>query len=112
MELVHLKHRHAVSLMHADESASSEGRIARYLYGLDYAATDLRLALLEASGQRIGGVIDRALLLCYHYDASTGRYSEAVLASVRVGGLATVLGLGTFLARLWRRDLQPPALGG
>ena len=37
--------------------------------------------------------------------------SGAVLAGVRTAGLATVLGLGIFLARLWRRDLRRPAGG-
>ena len=80
------------------------GRVARYLYGLDYSATDLRLALVEAAEQRIGGLIDRALLLCYHYDPATGRYSAAVLTTVRLAGLATALGLGAFLGLLWRTD--------
>jgi len=44
MELVHLKHRHAVSLMHADESASSEGRIAHRGLAAGYAA---RIAVLQ-----------------------------------------------------------------
>jgi protein SCO1/2 len=91
---------------------TDQGRVARYLYGLEYAATDLRLALLEATGQQIGGVIDRALLLCYHYDPASGSYSPAVLAGVRAAGLATMLGLGALLVRLGWRDLRVAATGG
>lgn len=82
------------------------GRVARYLYGLDYSPTDLRLALVEAAEQWIGSAIDQALLLCYHYDPATGRYTPAVLGAVRLAGAATVLGVGALLGLLWRTDLR------
>ena len=81
------------------------GQVSRYLYGLDLAPNDLRLALVEAGQQRIGSLIDQIALLCYHYDASTGKYTPVVLAALRVLGLVTILGLGLFLGRLWREDL-------
>lgn len=82
------------------------GQISRYLYGLDFVPTDLRLALVEAGQQRIGSLVDRALLLCYQYDPVTGKYTSVVLGAVRLAGLATVLGVGLFLGRLWREDLR------
>jgi len=78
------------------------GRVARYLFGMDFPARDLRLALVEAARGRIGSVIDAALLTCYHYDAATGRYTPVVLTAVRVGGALTLLGLGVMLAVLMR----------
>src|SRR6266705_4015414 len=51
-----------------------QGRIARYLFGVDYAPKDLRLALLESAGGGIGTLADRLLLLCYRYDPRAGRY--------------------------------------
>jgi protein SCO1/2 len=83
-----------------------DGRIARYLYGLDFPPNDLRLALAEAGQQQIATPVDRVLLLCYHYDPETGRYSSLVLGATRAGGAATLAGLGLLLGVLWRRDLR------
>jgi len=82
------------------------GRISRYLYGIDFSATDLRLALVEAAAQRIGTALDQALLICYHYDPATGRYTPFVLGLLQVGAAATVLAVGGTLALLWRADLR------
>jgi protein SCO1/2 len=80
------------------------GRVARYLFGMDYPARDVRLALVEASRGRIGGVVAQLLLACYHYDAATGRYTATVMAVVRAGGAATVVGMGVLLFVMFRRE--------
>lgn len=84
--------------------ATPEGRIARYLFGIEYAPKDLRLGLIEAADGRIGTLADRLLLLCYHYDPRTGRYGAAALGSVRVGAVLTVLGLSVFILIMVRRE--------
>jgi len=81
-----------------------EGRIARYLYGIEYAPKDLRLALVEASEERIGSPVDQLLLYCYQYDPTTGRYGAVAMNLVRAGGVVTVLGLAGFWAVMWRRE--------
>src|SRR5204863_2549273 len=81
-----------------------EGRLSRYFYGIEYAPRDLRLGLVESSGGRIGSPVDQILLYCYHYDPKAGKYSAAVMGIVRLGGLAAVLILSTFLILMWRRD--------
>ena len=45
-----------------------EGRIARYFYGIEYPARDVRLGLVEASREQIGTPTDQVLLYCFHYD--------------------------------------------
>lgn len=80
------------------------GRVARYFYGLEYSARDLRLGLVEASAGKIGSPVDQVLLFCYHYDPATGRYGAAVMKTVRAAGLATVAALGMFLFMMFRRD--------
>jgi protein SCO1/2 len=72
------------------------GVVSRYLYGIEYAPRDLRLGIVEASKGAVGTIADQVLLLCYHYDPSTGRYSFMVLTLVRIGGLLTLVALGTF----------------
>lgn len=81
-----------------------QGRLARYIYGVDFPANNLRWSLVEASGGKIGAPIDRVLLMCFHYDPSTGRYSFAVMAAVRLLGIATVAGLAAFISFSYVRD--------
>jgi protein SCO1 len=80
------------------------GRIARYLFGVEYAPKDLRLGLVEAADNRIGTLADRLLLLCYAYDPKTGRYSGLAITLVRTGGVVTLLVLGACIAVAVRRD--------
>ena len=81
-----------------------DGRIARYMYGVEYAPRDLRLALVEASQRRIGNPVDTVLLYCYQYDPARGRYAASVLRLVRLGGILTVLGLASFVLVSLRRE--------
>lgn len=77
--------------------ATPKGIVSRYLLGIDFAPRDLRLALVEASNNVLGSVVDQVLLLCYHYDPATGKYGAATINAVRVGFLATVGGFLAFL---------------
>jgi protein SCO1/2 len=81
-----------------------EGRIARYLYGIEYAPKDLRLALVETSAGRVGSPVDQLLLYCYHYDPATGRYGPAVMSLLRAASGATVLVLAAAISLMWRRE--------
>jgi len=81
-----------------------QGRIFRYMYGIEFSPRDLRLSLVEASANKIGSFIDQALLFCYHYDPATGKYGVIVMRLVRLAGLATVAALGTFMVVMWRRE--------
>jgi|SRR5579864_6103442 len=84
--------------------ATPDGRLARYLFGLEYSARDLKLALVDASGGRIGSLADQMLLLCFHYDPESGRYGLAILRAIRAGGLMTALGLCGLMAVMFRRE--------
>lgn len=83
--------------------ATPEGRIAQYFFGVDYDAGALRLALVDASNGRLGGVIDRLVLLCCGYDPATGRYSLLVSRLMMVLGSLFVLGMLVAIPRLRRR---------
>lgn len=80
------------------------GKIARYLYGVEYAPKDLRFALIEASQGKIGTPVDSAILFCYQYDPTTGKYTAAAMRLMRAAGVLTVLGLGGFLITMLRRE--------
>jgi protein SCO1/2 len=81
-----------------------DGQVARYFYGIEYPPQELRGQLEQASSGRIGTPIARLLLLCYDYDAATGKYTLSILRLIRVLGTATALSLGTFLVVMFRRE--------
>lgn len=81
-----------------------QGRIARYQYGVEYSARDLRLALIEASQNKIGTPVDQVLLYCFAYNPATGTYGAAIMNLLRAGALATLLVLGGLVLVLLRRD--------
>jgi protein SCO1/2 len=81
-----------------------DGRLARYLFGIEYGPRDLRLGIVDASAGKVGNVADALLLYCYHYDPETGRYGLAIMRAVRIAGAATVFGLVTFIAVMVRSE--------
>jgi protein SCO1/2 len=90
-----------------------DGRIARYLYGVEFPPRQLRLALTEAAAGKSRRTLDRVLLTCYRYDPARRRYHLAVTRFVRGGGAMIAVVLGLWFARMWlreRRDqkLPPP----
>lgn len=81
-----------------------EGRLSRYLLGIEYPAKFLRLALIESTDETIGTLVDQVLLFCYRYDPATGTYSAATMNLVRIAGALTVLILVAFITLALRRD--------
>jgi protein SCO1/2 len=81
-----------------------EGKVARYFYGVEYSPRDIRLGLVEAAEEKIGTPTDQVLLLCFHYDPLTGKYSFTVMTILRIAGAFTILGIVVLLAFLLRRD--------
>jgi protein SCO1/2 len=84
-----------------------DGRVARYLYGIEYPAKRLKFALLEAAEGTMGSTLDQLILYCYHYDPTNRRYTPVAMNIMRLGGGATALilgiSLGVFWIREWRR---------
>ena len=87
-----------------------QGVLARYVYGLEFAPRDVRLALIEAAANRIGSPIDQLLLYCYHYDPQTGQYSLVIMQVLRLAGLLTVVSLGAFMGLMFRRERRKTSL--
>jgi protein SCO1/2 len=83
--------------------ATPEGKLARYYYGIEYSAKDLRLGLVEASNNKIGSPVDQLILYCFHYDPATGKYGPMVINMIRLGGIVTIIGMAALLLILRRR---------
>ncbi|WNG39892.1 SCO family protein [Archangium minus] len=86
-----------------------EGAISRYLYGTSFRPQDMKLALLEAAGGRVGTSIDRIVLTCFKYDTATRRYGFYIFGFLRIGSLMVFGALATMLAYYWRRELKKGA---
>ena len=80
------------------------GTIARYFYGVEYSPRDMRLALVEASANKVGSPVDAILLFCFHYDPLTGKYGLVIARVLQLAGAGTVLALGTFMGVMLRRE--------
>jgi len=84
--------------------ATPQGRISRYLFGIEYSARDLRLGIVESSQGKIGDPVAQLLLTCFHYDPSSGRYTMNVIFAMRMAGVLTVALIGGFLIVNFRRE--------
>jgi protein SCO1/2 len=85
-----------------------DGRLARYLFGIEYGPRDLRFGIIEASEGRVGNPADALLLYCFHYDPMTGKYGLVIMRVLRLAGIATVLGLIGFIVLMVRRERLNP----
>lgn len=89
---------------------SPDGRVMRYLYGVEYPQATLRLSLVEASEGKVGSTLDRILMLCFQYSPTKGRYTLAAMGLMRLAGAATVIVLATVLIRQYLKERrQQPA---
>lgn len=72
---------------------TGSGIVSGYLLGLGYQPSDVRLGISRAAE----GVMGRALpilLLCFHYDPTTGRYTLAIMRILQLGAALTVVAVG------------------
>jgi protein SCO1 len=83
---------------------TSDGRISRYFFGVDFPPRDIRLGLVEASAGKIGNAADHVLLFCFQYDPSSARYSATILRIVRAGGILTIAAILVGIVLFRRRD--------
>jgi protein SCO1/2 len=82
--------------------ATPDGRMSKYLAGIDYQPRDLRMALLEASDRKISNPVDLLILYCCNYSPSSGRYTVSVIRILGIAGmvsLAIVVGMVVLLTK-------------
>lgn len=88
------QYAHAAGIM----VLTPDGRVSSYYFGLEYLPKTLGLALIDASGGKIGSLVAKLQLLCYHYDPATGAYGLYIMSVLRLLGVAVLVGLGGFWA--------------
>lgn len=83
---------------------SSEGKVTRYLYGIEYDNIQLKKALSEAVDGKIGSTTDKILLYCYTYDPNLNSYVPTAVNIMKLGGVVIMIALGLFLGILWFKE--------
>ena len=86
--------------------ATPEGRMSKYLSGIEYQPRDVRLAVIEASDRKIGSLSDIVLLYCCNYSPSQGRYTVAVLRVMSIAGMGSVAALVLVIYLLNKKPKQ------
>lgn len=94
------QYAHAAGIM----VLTPQGKLSSYFYGVQYRERDLRMALDQASGGKIGSPIDQAIMYCYHYDARTGKYDLLISNVMKIAGGLTVLIGGIILIWFFRGE--------
>jgi protein SCO1 len=84
--------------------ATPDGRMSKYLFGIDYQPRDVRLAVIQASTHHIGSLSDMILLYCCNYSPSVGKYTVSIL---RIMGLAAMGSLFMLVAMFYALSRKP-----
>jgi protein SCO1/2 len=80
-----------------------DGKVSRYLYGIEYPTKEFRLAVVEAAGGKVGTSFDRFLLTCYRYDPSSRKYEPYAWGFLRAGGALVLVAIAGLIGGLvWR----------
>lgn len=53
---------------------AADGKIIRYLRGIDFLPFDIKITMIEAAQGKIGPSINRLLAICYGYDSKGNQY--------------------------------------
>jgi protein SCO1/2 len=88
------------------------GDISRYLTGIMFDPTTLRLSLVEASRNQIGTLLDKVILFCFRFDPYAKKYSFYAYNLMRASAGATVFLFVLFLVPFWRRQRRLKQLQG
>jgi protein SCO1/2 len=84
--------------------ATPDGRMSKYLFGIDYQPRDVRLAVMEASQHHIGSLSDLILLYCCNYSPTAGKYTVSILRVMGLAGMASLFMLLALLFALSRKS--------
>lgn len=69
---------------------SPDGRVMRYLYGIDFLPFDVKLALIESSEGRVGSTVAKIVKLCYSFDPEGRKYTLNITRIIGAGMLVII----------------------
>jgi len=83
-----------------------DGKVSRYLYGVEFSDKTFRMALVEAGRGKIGDAVDQLLMMCYHWDEYSGMYTKNWMNIMRAGGALSVIILGSCIGLMFWREAR------
>ncbi|HEY4047389.1 MAG TPA: SCO family protein [Acidobacteriaceae bacterium] len=88
--------------------ATPDGRMSKYLSGIEYQPRDVRLAVIEASNRHIAKASDLILIYCCNYSPAAGKYTVSVLRVMSLAAMGSVFMLGLMIYLLSRKPKSTP----
>ena len=85
---------------------SPQGKIVRYLYGIDFLPFDMKMALIEASKGKVGSTISNVISLCFSYDPEGRKYTLNITRMAGGGVLLLIIGFVVYLRVMKKKDLK------
>lgn len=76
---------------------SPEGKITRYLLGIDYLPFNIKMAVIEASEGKVGPTIAKLLKFCYAYDPEGRTYALNIIRIIGIGMIFLIAAFAIFL---------------
>lgn len=83
---------------------TEDGKISRYLYGIEFSPFDLKMGVLEALDKKVISSVDHLLLFCYNYDPQSRKYVIYAWNIMRVVAAISVLFLGIVIFKLKKSE--------
>lgn len=83
---------------------TGDGKISRFLHGIQPEVVTLRMSLLEASNGQIGSIFEQALMFCFQFDPQKNKYTLYAWNLMRIGAILMVLMLMILILPVWWRD--------
>jgi protein SCO1 len=84
--------------------ATPTGLVSSYLLGVGYQPGDVGLGVTRAQSGSVAAAALPVLLLCFHYDPTTGRYTLAIMKLLRLAAAITAVVVAGTLFLAFRRD--------
>jgi protein SCO1/2 len=85
-----------------------QGKLSRYMYGTNFIANNVRLALVEAGENKIGSVVDKIILYCSPFDMHKGKYTLSIMRLLQFAGVGTALILAISITILSVQNRRVP----
>jgi protein SCO1/2 len=83
---------------------SPDGKITRYLHGIEFKPQDIKLSLMDAAEGKTGSFAEKATWLCYNYNPAKSKYEIAMSRVVPMGGGLLILIIMATLLPAWIRN--------
>jgi protein SCO1/2 len=81
---------------------ASDGKIVRYLRGIEFLPFDIKITLVEAGQGKIGPSINRVLAVCYSYDEKGNQFVFNVtrVSAIVISFIVLLIFLSLALSRI------------